>query len=137
MKISVSDRARSLRVAALAAATGVGLLSLATAGAADAADALGKFTRPSTGTVVNFYDCGGKLCGKIISVTNPKFQSTVGQLIVNGAESVGSGKWKGNLFDPDTNKTYKGSMTLAGDGLRLEGCVAAVLCSGETWRRTN
>ena len=27
------------------------------------ADNLGRFTRPSTGATVDFYDCGGNLCG--------------------------------------------------------------------------
>jgi uncharacterized protein (DUF2147 family) len=108
--------------------------SLILVGAADAA-ALGKFTRPSTGTTVDFYDCGGNLCGKIIAVTNASKQSTVGKLIVNGAKPAGSGNWKGDLFDPDSGKTYKGTITLVGDGLKLEGCVMGVLCSNEVWRR--
>ena len=108
--------------------------SLILVDAADAA-ALGKFTRPSTGTTVDFYDCGGNLCGKIIAVTNASKQSTVGKLIVNGAKPAGAGIWKGDLFDPDSGKTYNGTITLAGDGLKLEGCVTAVLCSSEVWRR--
>lgn len=118
--------------------TAAGLIGLACSfvvfGAANAAD-LGKFTRPSTGTTVDFYDCGGNLCGKIVAVTNPANQSTVGKLIVDGAKPSGEGAWKGNIFEPETGKTYKGTMTLAGGGLKLQGCVMKVICSSEVWKR--
>jgi uncharacterized protein (DUF2147 family) len=55
----------------------------------------------------------------------------VGKLIVNGAKPAGSGNWKGDLFDPDSGKTYKGTTTLVGDGLKPEGCVCAVMKSGD------
>ena len=99
------------------------------------ANVLGKFVRPSTGTTVDFYDCGGNLCGKIVAVTDASRQRTVGQLIVNGAKPSGKEKWTGDLFDPDSGKTYKGSMSLRGGGLKLEGCVMAILCSDEVWKR--
>lgn len=82
-----------------------------------------------------FYDCGGNLCGKIVAVTNEANKSTVGKLIVDGAKPSGEGAWKGNIFEPETGKTYKGTMTLAGDGLKLQGCVMKVICSGEVWKR--
>jgi uncharacterized protein (DUF2147 family) len=114
-----------------------GLLSLGCSfvvfGTANAAD-LGKFTRPSTGATVDFYDCGGNLCGKIVAVTNPKEKSLVGKLIVDGAKPSGDGAWKGSLLDAASGKTYKGTITLVGDGLKLEGCVMRILCSGEVWK---
>jgi hypothetical protein len=33
-----------------------------------AAEPFGTWVRPSTGTQVGFYDCGGKLCAKIVAV---------------------------------------------------------------------
>ena len=114
----------------------VTILGFAEISQSASAATLGKFTRPSTGTTVDFYDCGGNLCGKIVAVTDSSKQSTVGTLIVNGAKPDGNGKWKGDLFDPDSGKTYSGTMALAGDGLKLEGCVMAVVCSGEVWKRS-
>ena len=48
--------------------TGIALASVALAGTANATDPYGVWMRPSTGTQVNFYDCGGKLCAKIVAV---------------------------------------------------------------------
>jgi Uncharacterized protein conserved in bacteria (DUF2147) len=36
--------------------------------AAHTAEPCGTWLRPSTGTQVRFYDCGGKLCGRISAV---------------------------------------------------------------------
>ncbi len=44
-------------------ALGAGLL-LGAASVAHAASPYGTWVRPSTGTKVSFYDCGGKLCAK-------------------------------------------------------------------------
>ncbi len=38
------------------------------AGVANAAEPYGIWTRPSTGSQVSFYNCGGKLCAKVASV---------------------------------------------------------------------
>ena len=44
------------------------LMIAATATLAHAGDPTGTWTRPSTGTVVKFYNCGDNLCAKIIGV---------------------------------------------------------------------
>jgi uncharacterized protein (DUF2147 family) len=79
-----------------------------------AAEPFGKWVRPSTGATVDFYNCGGKLCGKIVAVK----------------------EWKGSLLDTDNGKTYTGVITLVGaDGLNLKGCALGIICEGETWRK--
>ena len=60
---------------------------------AGAADPYGTWIRPSTGTQVNFYDCGGKLCGKIVAVKDQSRKSEIGTVIMRGA--VKSGKING------------------------------------------
>ena len=57
---------------------------LFTAGTASAAEPYGTWVRPSTGTQVNFYDCGGKLCAKIVAVKDPKRSKEVGTVIMKG-----------------------------------------------------
>jgi uncharacterized protein (DUF2147 family) len=99
------------------------------------ADSLGRFTRPSTGTTVDFFDCGGNLCGKIVAVKDASHKSEVGKMIVNGAKPSGASSWKGDLFDPESGKTYGGSIALVSGGLKLQGCVMGFLCSGEVWTR--
>ena len=44
-------------------------LLLLFATAANAADPYGTWLRPSTGTQVSFYACGGKLCARIAAVS--------------------------------------------------------------------
>jgi uncharacterized protein (DUF2147 family) len=105
-----------------------------TAGSAQAADPYGNWTRPSTGTQVNFYNCGGKLCGKIIGVKDQARKNTIGTVIMKGAEKSGDNTWKGDLLDVESGKTYSGVVTLeSASALNLKGCVAAVICRGETW----
>jgi uncharacterized protein (DUF2147 family) len=101
---------------------------------ASAAEPFGKWLRPSNGAQVDFYDCGGKLCGKVISKGSSR--ARIGTIIVSGAVKSGDNQWKGNLLNPDDGKTYSGVITLVdADGLNLKGCALGIFCEGETWRR--
>lgn len=101
-----------------------------------AADPSGTWVRPSTGTQVNFYTCGGNLCGKIVAVKDQSRKSTVGTVILSGAKKTGDNKWQGELLNTEDGKTYAGHVTLEGSGLKLEGCaLGGLVCKGETWSR--
>ena len=94
------------------------------------------WVRPSTGTQVQFYDCGGKLCGKIVAVKDQSRSKEIGTVIMKGAAKSGGNVWKGDLLDVESGKIYSGVVTLEGpSALNLKGCVAMVLCRGETWRK--
>ena len=109
----------------------VGLTSVA-----NAFDPYGIWIRPSTGSQVSFYDCGGKLCAKIIAVKNPNRQSEVGTIIMKGAIKAGDNEWKGDLLNTEDGKTYAGVVTLQGpNALNLKGCALGIICQGETWTR--
>ena len=111
------------------------LLWAGSATMASAADPYGIWVRPSSGTQVDFYDCGGKLCGKIVAVKDQRRRSEVGTVIMTGATKSGDNQWKGDLLDTDNGKTYAGVATLRGpNALRLEGCVVFI-CQGETWSK--
>ena len=91
--------------------------------------------RPSTGTQVNFYDCGGKLCGKIVAVKDEKRKSEIGTVIMKGATKTGDNEWKGDLLNTDNGKIYSGVVIMQGpNALNLKGCIS-VLCEGETWTK--
>lgn len=123
----VTLRSTSLALAVMAAGA-------ITSGSAFAADPYGNWTRPSTGTQVNFYNCGGKLCGKIIGVKDQARKNTVGTVIMKGAEKSGDNVWKGDLLDVESGKTYSGVVTLeSASALNLKGCVGGIICRGETW----
>ena len=63
---------------------------LSLAGIANAAEPYGVWVRPSTGSHVRFYDCGGKLCGKVIAVEDQSRKSEVGKMIMRGATKSGA-----------------------------------------------
>ncbi len=112
------------------------LLTAGLSGAASAAEPYGVWVRPSTGTQVQFYDCGGKLCGKIVAVKDQSRSKEIGTVIMKGAAKSGGNVWKGDLLDVESGKIYSGVVTLEGpSALNLKGCVAMVLCRGETWRK--
>ena len=98
----------------------------------------GTWTRPSTGTQVDFFDCGGKLCAKVKGVKDATKQDAVGKSILTGAAKSGDNVWKGDLLNLEDGKTYAGNLTVLNDKeLKLEGCTLAVLCKGETWKKVN
>lgn len=106
------------------------------ANAAFAADPQGTWVRPSTGTQVDFYNCNGGLCAKIVAVKDPAKKNTVGTVIMSGAKKTADNKWQGNLLNTENGNTYSGYVTLEGAGLKLEGCaLGGMVCSGETWQR--
>jgi uncharacterized protein (DUF2147 family) len=105
---------------------------------ASAAEPYGNWVRPSSGTQVNFYACGGKLCAKITAVKDQSRKKTIGTVIMKGAAKTGDNKWQGDLLDVESGKIYSGVVTMEGpSALNLKGCVAMVLCRGETWTKVN
>ena len=105
-------------------------------GDASAADPYGIWLRPSTGSQVRFYDCGGKLCGKVAAVKEEARKKEIGVTILNGAAKTGDNKWQGDMLDAGTGKTYSGVvLTLeSASALSVKGCVM-VICQTETWDR--
>jgi uncharacterized protein (DUF2147 family) len=113
-----------------------GALASAFAGGARADDPYGTWVRPSTGTQVNFYNCGGKLCGKIVAVKDQSRKSEIGTMIMNGAAKTSDNEWRGDVLNTEDGKTYSGVVTLEGpNALNLKGCALGFICKGETWQR--
>jgi uncharacterized protein (DUF2147 family) len=128
----MNAKIKSLLVTSIALA----LFAVGLAGQASAADPYGTWVRPSTGTQVSFYNCGGKLCGKIIAVKDESRKKEVGTVIMKGAAKSGDNKWEGDLLDASSGKVYSGVVTLEGpSALSLKGCVGGLFCSGETWTK--
>jgi uncharacterized protein (DUF2147 family) len=124
------DITKTLLLASIAASFVAG-----PSGMASAAEPYGTWVRPSTGTQVNFYDCGGKLCAKIVGVKDEKRKGEVGTVIMTGAAKSAGNKWEGDLLDAESGKVYSGVVTLEGPtALNLKGCFL-VVCKGETWRK--
>jgi uncharacterized protein (DUF2147 family) len=111
------------------------LLLIALPGIASAFDPYGTWLRPSTGTQVSFYDCGGKLCAKIVAVKDERRKNKIGTVIMTGAAKSADNQWKGDLLNADDGKIYTGVVTMQGpNALNLKGCVVFI-CQGETWTK--
>ena len=80
--------------------------------AARAAEPYGTWLRPSTGSQVRFYNCSGKLCGKVVAVTDQARKGEIGKSILRGAVKSGENTWTGELTDAGTGKVYSGTVTL-------------------------
>lgn len=110
------------------------LAVLATGAIAQGASPFGTWTRPSNGAKVEFYNCGGNLCGKVISSPT---KGAAGTVIMKGAKKTGDNAWEGDLLNTEDGKTYTGKVTLdSPKALTLKGCVlGGIICKGETWTR--
>ena len=61
----------------------------------------------------------------------------IGLPLFTGMQPAGPNKWSGQIYNADDGKSYASNISVAGpDTLRVEGCVGAALCGGETWSRT-
>lgn len=88
---------------------------------------------------VEFYECGGLTCGKLIRSFNgngqPIESTNIGKNVVWDMASQSETKWsKGRIWDPGADKTYRSKMSLSGDKLKVSGCVGPI-CRANTWVR--
>ena len=136
-----------------AAAIGLSLAS----SAAMAADPAGTWLSEDGGTKVQIANCGGKLCGTVVWLNRPTDPSTgkaktdslnpdpdkrgrplLGLQVVHGLTSNGPDTWSGQIYNADDGKTYQAHvMVVSHSAMKVEGCVLAVLCKGQTWTRSN
>jgi len=89
--------------------------------------------------MVQFYDCGGKYCGKLVrsfDTSGKEIPSkNVGRNIVADMTDQGNGKFGGGtIWDPGSDKAYRSKMQLDGKTLDVSGCVA-VFCKTQKWTR--
>ena len=122
----------------IAAIVGIGFAG--TAMAADPAVGVWK-TQPDDGSYahVKMTPCGGAICGTIQRTFNASGEyksENIGKQLVIDMKPDGSGKYAGKVWRPSNNKIYIGKMTVAGNSLKLSGCVAGgLLCSKQDWQR--
>lgn len=81
----------------------------------------------------------GKLCGTITKAftragEDPNYKY-LGTLIVEDMKSATPTQYSGGtIWDPESGRTYRSTMTRKGDELDVEGCVT-IICEGEAWTR--
>ena len=127
-------------------------LTLAVATPALAADITGRWRTPGNGGEVEVYQCGGAICGRLISSSHiakdPGALDARNQdeklrgrklkgLTFLTAFTGGPTEWKGGkVYNPEDGKTYQGTISAVdANTLKLKGCVVAPLCKTQTWTR--
>ena len=113
------------------------LLSATTAFGADQGNVLGRWNDAGRDALLEIYQCGAKICGKIVWLKNPKYmdskdgpvgktkvdrknpnpalrnQPILGLKVMRELTPQGGNKWgNGICYDPETGKTYKCQMKL-------------------------
>lgn len=86
------------------------------------------------GGIVEIYECGNELCGKLvdsnepdrIDVNNPdptkSNEKLIGHNILKGFEHISEGVWKkGKIYNPNNGKLYSAKLTLDGKQLKVRG----------------
>jgi uncharacterized protein (DUF2147 family) len=84
--------------------------------------------------VLEIFDCGSLVCGRIVWMRDPQRRSAdCGRTIVWGLTSNGSGSWTdGSIFDPDDRSTYSLSATLQPDGTISARIYSGIALFGKT-----
>ena len=99
--------------------------------------------------------CGGAMCGTIAWLKEPNDKATnkpktdknngnaslrerpiIGSPVLLSMKADGADKWSGQLYNAEDGKTYSGNIALAGNTMKVQGCVA-IICKTKTWTRTN
>jgi uncharacterized protein (DUF2147 family) len=124
---------------------------LATAAHA-AAPVTGKWVTQSKDGVVEIYECGATICGKLAKflvpppngvgqkdVNNPnkalRNRTLLGMNILTGFKADGN-EWKGQIYDPKSGKTYRSVVYKGKSGnLVVKGCIGP-FCQAQSWTAT-
>jgi uncharacterized protein (DUF2147 family) len=85
---------------------------------------------------VRIYPCGSAICGQLIRAfddTGSEVESEqVGKRILWDMSPKGGGDYAdGKIYAPDRDRTYSSRMELAGNTLRVSGCILGI-CRGRT-----
>lgn len=114
-----------------------------------AAPVTGRWVTQSKDGVVEIYECGTTVCGKLAKflvtppngvgqkdIHNPdktlRGRTLLGMNILTGFKEAGS-QWKGQIYDPKSGKTYRSVVYKGKSGnLVVKGCIGP-FCQAQTW----
>ena len=141
-----------MRKSGVTAAILFGLAALS--GPALASEATGVWKMSNGKVTVKVSPCGGNLCGTVVALKKPRDDKgrprldkenpnpalrkrpVIGLTILSNMQQRGNGYWVGTIYNPDDGNTYSSRMQLKGSGtMRVDGCVAGVLCKSMTFIR--
>jgi uncharacterized protein (DUF2147 family) len=127
-----------------------GMFFLAAASVAQAAEPLGEWRDEDAKATIKIVDCNSRIWGIIASEKTPgtidknnpdkakRTRPTLGMPILLNMKKDEDEKdrWEGEIYDPIRGKVFSSSIQVKSTTtLRVEGCVAMVLCGGQNWTR--
>ena len=120
--------------------TFLAVFSLCAATQAEAFELSGSYASPGLNTIVRIENCGENKqakCGRLVWVWSRKNTpyARVGELVLENLV-LRDKEWQGVLRDPETGRSFRGSIKrVSKNQLLLEGC-AGILCGSQTWYST-
>jgi uncharacterized protein (DUF2147 family) len=120
------------------------------------APVVGTWMSADGGTKVRVSECGGKLCGRVVWLSEPtgadgkpktdrhnadaskRARPLIGVPVVLGMKPDGANKWSGQIYNADDGRTYQAHVMVVSDNaMKVQGCVLGVLCKTQTWSRAD
>lgn len=98
-----------------------------TTGLASAGDPVVGDWKTEVGTTATISRCGQVYCIRM------KTGNHAGKQI--GSFSRTDEGYHGEITEPDSRKTFTGSLSVSGDIMKMSGCTMKVVCLTQTWQR--
>lgn len=127
-----------------------GVLLIAAPAFAAPAPVSGRWLTQGGKAIVEVAPCGAALCGRIVKIVKPdpgkplndannpdkaqRARPIVGIAILSGF-SAAQDRWNGQIYDPETGKTYRSELRREGDTLKVKGCYGP-FCKTQNWTKT-
>jgi len=125
------------------------LLTASAAFGANSADVVGPWKTEGESSLVEFFNCGDKLCGKVVWLKNPNYvakgdgpvgmqkvdlknpdpalrkRPIIGLQVIEGLTPTGKNSWeKGTCYDPESGNSYQCKIRLESpDRLEVRGFI--------------
>jgi uncharacterized protein (DUF2147 family) len=103
---------------------------------ATAADINGNWARGDGKAKVLIAPCGEKICATNTWIKPGTQKEKTGDRLIMDIRPGETGNYTGTAFDPQRDKSYKITVTVAGNNMTPKGCIiAGLLCKGISWTR--
>jgi uncharacterized protein (DUF2147 family) len=135
-----------LRIAATLIA---GAAVMATPALAAAPSVSGNWLTEGGKAIVQVAPCGAAVCGRIVRIVKPdpgkplndannpdkalRNRPILGIAILSGF-TPGSDRWKGQIYDPQSGRTYRSELSRDGNTLKVKGCFGP-FCRTQNWSK--